>query len=83
MLKTKLESQISPVVTDHEGTDDMIRNYLFFFFVVCLQDSSINREDFPYFRPVYTVCVIHLSRTSVFCLDIWVLVDVPFVCVED
>jgi len=40
------------------------------FYFVCLQDSSTNREDFPYFRPLYTVCVIHLSRTSLFCLDI-------------
>jgi hypothetical protein len=76
MLITELESRI---VTDHEVADDMLRNYLFI--VVCLQDSSTDREDFPYFRPVYTVCFIHLSRTSLFCLDIWVLIDVPFVCV--
>jgi hypothetical protein len=80
MLKTKLESRISPIVTEHEVTDDMIRNCLFI--VVCLQDSSTNGEDFPYFRPVYTVCVIHLSRTSLLCPDIWVLVAVLFVCVE-
>ena len=59
MLKTKLRSRISPVVTDHEVADDMTRNYLFI--VVCLQDSSTNREDFPYFRPVCTVCVCVLS----------------------
>jgi len=80
MLETKLESRISPIVTEHEVADDMIRNYLII--VVCLQDSSTNREDFPYFIPAYTVCVIHLRRTSLFCLDIWVFVDVPFVCVE-
>jgi hypothetical protein len=80
MLKTKVESRISPIVTEHEVADDMIRNYLFT--VVFLQDSSTNREDFPYFRHVYNVCVIRLSRTLLFCLDIWVLLDVPFVCVE-
>ena len=80
MLKTKLKSRISPVVTEHEVADDVIRNYLFI--AACLQDSSTNREDFPYFRPVCTVCVIYLSRTSLFCLDTWVVVDVPFICVE-
>jgi len=58
MLKTELESRIRPIVTDHVVADDMIRNYLFI--VVCLQDSSTDRDDFPYLRPLYAVCVLSI-----------------------